>query len=110
MPHLTKHLPFYPAEEQKHALEQLFRFLHDSTQVFVLKGYAGTGKTTLMKSIIHYLASQEIPYALMASTGRAAKVLADKTGEPASTIHSKIYILEKIEDKNQEIKKNYIRA
>ena len=59
--------------------------------IFILKGYAGTGKTTLLSVLLDYLDSQRISYDLMAPTGRAAKVMRDKLKRGASTIHSRIY-------------------
>ena len=63
--------------------------LHDS--VFVLNGYAGTGKTTVMGALVRTLNFVGIPTVLLASTGRAAKIFANFTGLPAHTIHRKIY-------------------
>ena len=58
---------------------------------YVLRGYAGTGKTTLVKALVKTLPSIGMKYVLMAPTGRAAKVLSSYTGQPASTIHRRIY-------------------
>ena len=82
---------------------------HPTDRVFILKGYAGTGKTTLMRFLIEKLQEKRKNYRLLASTGRAAKVLAnlsDKNGQ-ASTIHSMIYSfngLNKEYDEKEEIK------
>ena len=72
----------------------------DTNQVFLLKGYAGTGKTTLVSFLLEWLAEEEsgITPILMASTGRAAKVLSRKTGVAATTVHSHIYAFEGIND------------
>jgi predicted AAA+ superfamily ATPase len=69
-------------------------------QVFLLKGYAGTGKTTLVSFLLEYLqaAEPELTPVLMASTGRAAKVLSRKTGVEATTVHSHIYQFEGVDD------------
>lgn len=79
---------------QEKVLKQITDFVDSPNgRVFILKGYAGTGKTTLMRFLIKYLESKEIDYKLLASTGRAAKVLgnlSEKNGE-TSTIHSMIY-------------------
>ncbi|MCD8292123.1 MAG: AAA family ATPase, partial [Prevotella sp.] len=64
--------------------------------VFILKGYAGTGKTTLIKSIIPLIQEKGKSVLLMAPTGRAAKVLSEKTGHYASTIHRGIYAFDKL--------------
>lgn len=58
---------------------------------YILRGYAGTGKTTLVKALVKTLPSIGMKYVLMAPTGRAAKVLSSYTGQNASTIHRRIY-------------------
>lgn len=81
-------------KSQENVLKQILDFVNVSTdRVFILKGYAGTGKTTLMRFLIKALSEQHKCYRLLASTGRAAKVLAnisDSNGE-TSTIHSMVY-------------------
>ncbi|RMG74612.1 MAG: hypothetical protein D6722_02260, partial [Bacteroidetes bacterium] len=59
--------------------------------IFLLRGYAGTGKTTLVRGLVRYLEEKKASVQLLASTGRAAKVLADKTEREARTIHSLVY-------------------
>lgn len=77
---------------QQYAYDQIMDFVaNDTSQVFILRGYAGTGKTTLMKRIIQAFAEQSVNFRLLASTGRAAKILSDLTGYAASTVHSEIY-------------------
>jgi len=79
---------------QKRVLNQMMHFVNESDQrIFILKGYAGTGKTTLMRFLIQELAKQNKTYRLLASTGRAAKVLANLSGlnGATSTIHSMVY-------------------
>jgi ATP-dependent exoDNAse (exonuclease V) alpha subunit len=90
-----------PKDDMLISIKKLEAFLSNDAQVFILKGYAGTGKTTMMKSLINYLAAEKRPYVLMASTGRAAKVLSDKTRENAKTIHSKIYKLDEVNDSGE---------
>ncbi len=79
---------------QQNVLKEMLDFIeHPSRRVFILKGYAGTGKTTLMKFLINELSKKNKNYQLLASTGRAAKVLAnlsEKNGN-TSTIHSMVY-------------------
>lgn len=104
MTQLIKYFQEQPRDEALVSIQNLESFLTNHHQVFILKGYAGTGKTTLMKGLINYLATIKRPYVLMASTGRAAKVLAEKTLESASTIHSKIYKLDAVEE-DEEIRK-----
>lgn len=60
--------------QQKQAMIMIEKFIADKdSQVFILKGYAGTGKTTLIRSIADYLSTQSLHIQLMAPTGRAAK-------------------------------------
>lgn len=77
---------------QQQAFDQIKAFLADNhTQVFVLKGYAGTGKTTIIGILADALTKARRPFQLLATTGRAAKVISNKTGYPAKTIHSFIF-------------------
>ncbi len=97
-------------ETQQIALDRMNAFVHsDDKRVFILKGYAGTGKTTLVKALISRMNKDRIPYSLLASTGRAAKVLTDATrmsggaedySASATTIHSLIYSFSNI---NQDL-------
>lgn len=68
--------------------------------VFILKGYAGTGKSTLIREIIELMKQKEISFSLMASTGRAAKIISNITGCEARTVHSQIYTFKSL---NQDI-------
>ncbi|MFN3557428.1 MAG: ATP-dependent RecD-like DNA helicase [Bacteroidales bacterium] len=89
--------------EKQKALQMLQRFVQSSSeQVFVLTGYAGTGKTTLVKFLAKWCLEQSIPLTLLASTGRAAKVLAAKTGHQAETVHRLIYSIDtsELDDEN----------
>lgn len=63
----------------------------DKARIFLLRGYAGTGKTFLMKGVVRHLEALHRPVCLMAPTGRAAKVLSTRTQAPASTLHSHLY-------------------
>ena len=79
---------------QENVLKQILDFVRNSKdRVFILKGYAGTGKTTLMKFLIQELEKVKKDYRLLASTGRAAKVLANLSNRngSTSTIHSMVY-------------------
>ncbi|KAF1085263.1 ATP-dependent RecD-like DNA helicase [Sporotomaculum syntrophicum] len=78
-------------KDQQEAAACLSQFLLSDSSCFLLKGYAGTGKTFLIRSIADYLHSIQSEYVLMAPTGRAAKVIVEKTGHLASTIHRVIY-------------------
>lgn len=84
-------------QQQKEALAAVESFLGSDRSVFILKGYAGTGKTTLVTPILDIAASLGRECLLMAPTGRAAKILAVKTGREATTIHKAIYELSHVE-------------
>lgn len=90
-------------DSQDRVLSQMKSFLKSKDKVFILKGYAGTGKTTLMRFLIQHLQEQERGYHLLASTGRASTILNAATGDTtAQTIHSLIY---KYSDFNQDLSK-----
>lgn len=77
---------------QEKLIESLGVFLEDRSQnVFLLKGYAGTGKTFITKGLTEYFRAIGRNCILAAPTGKAAKVIREKTGHKASTIHSAIY-------------------
>lgn len=77
-------------QQQNRVFERIKAFMDSDASVFILRGYAGTGKTTMVKVIADYL-SQSRDVKLMAPTGRAARVLARKTKREAVTIHKAIY-------------------
>jgi len=90
--------------DQLIALENISNFLQSNEHVFILKGYAGTGKTTLIKGITSYLKEQKKSFQVMAPTGRAAKILRDKV-DLGSTIHKGIYSFDNLiikKSNNQE--------
>ena len=66
--------------QQQQILEGIQEFMNSDASVYILRGYAGTGKTTMVKQIADFVA-QKCRVALMAPTGRAARVLETKTGE-----------------------------
>ncbi|MCE3280845.1 MAG: ATP-dependent endonuclease [Bacteroidetes bacterium] len=86
--------PFETTPGQKTLLMKLSEFIlgKDSDQIFVLKGYAGTGKTTLVSALVKAMPALNGKTVLLAPTGRAAKVLSNYTQKQAFTIHKKIYI------------------
>ncbi|MDD2564052.1 MAG: AAA family ATPase [Salinivirgaceae bacterium] len=90
---LVKELGYAPTPDQQQIIVGLGQFLTEiePDSVFLIRGYAGTGKTTVIASIVKVLKSLKQQVILMAPTGRAAKVLSSYSGEPASTIHRKIY-------------------
>jgi exodeoxyribonuclease-5 len=84
---------FTPTNEQDRALEKLAEFIlsKEKDQVFLLKGYAGTGKTTIVGSLVKSLWRSKMGCVLLAPTGRAAKVMSNYSDKPAATIHREIY-------------------
>lgn len=87
-------MPFEPTDQQIKLVAALSRFCSAFTpqdSVFILNGYAGTGKTSVTGVLVKALSALGIPTVLLASTGRAAKVFSGFTGRPAFTIHRKIY-------------------
>lgn len=82
---------FSLTQSQVEAANSLDSFFNGNKNCFILKGYAGTGKTTLLYGISRYLISKHRRFKLMAPTGRAAKVITDKTAYVASTIHKSVY-------------------
>ncbi|WP_114779248.1 ATP-dependent DNA helicase [Botryobacter ruber] len=91
---LRTSFPFEPTEDQARLFAKLDAFILEKEEdrpVFLLKGYAGTGKTTVVTSLVKILNRFGYKYVLLAPTGRAAKVMASYSGKPAFTIHKKIY-------------------
>ena len=86
-------LPFEPNAEKEGLFDALGAFLvsRDESKAFILRGYAGTGKTSVVSALVRALKSLKQPCVLLAPTGRAAKVLSRYSGETAYTIHKKIY-------------------
>ena len=85
--------PFNPTFEQEKTIEKLSDFIlsADERKVFLLCGYAGTGKTTLVSALVKTMAQLERRCVLLAPTGRAAKVFSSYSGKSAYTIHKWIY-------------------
>lgn len=84
--------------QQYKVFEQIKAFLDSDASVFILRGYAGTGKTTMVKVVADYI-TQSRQLAMMAPTGRAARILAMKTGHTATTIHKAIYAKAHVDSK-----------
>lgn len=84
---------FIPTQGQATVMRHLTAFLLSVKQnpTYILRGYAGTGKTTLVTTLVKVLPMIGMDYVLMAPTGRAAKVMSGYTQRPASTIHKKVY-------------------
>ena len=91
---------FTPTAGQATVLRHLAAFLLSKKQhpTYILRGYAGTGKTTLVTTLVKTLPEIGMDYVLLAPTGRAAKVLGGYTQRYASTIHKKIYQVASLPD------------
>jgi exodeoxyribonuclease V len=94
---ILKNLPHIPTKGQQTLAELLADFIFARSDgkrhlMFLLKGYAGTGKTSMISSLVRTLPQQGKKTVLLAPTGRAAKVLSHYSGKPAFTIHRKIYM------------------
>jgi ATP-dependent exoDNAse (exonuclease V) alpha subunit len=94
---LRSEFPFQPTVNQDIFFQQIAEFLTNNHEndLFVLKGYAGTGKTTVISTLVNNLIGIQKKYVLLAPTGRAAKVIANYSNKPAQTIHKKIYFPKK---------------
>lgn len=94
---LSYSFPFNPTIKQDAFFQKIAAFITntDNDAIFVLKGYAGTGKTTVISTIVNNLIEINKKYVLLAPTGRAAKVIANYSNKPAFTIHKKIYFPKK---------------
>ncbi|MDR2814447.1 MAG: AAA family ATPase [Prevotellaceae bacterium] len=90
---ISSHMSFLPTADQQALLDSLGAFLVEPNDeaLFVLNGYAGTGKTTVVAALVHALQEFGRQVVLLAPTGRAAKVMSSYSGHAAYTIHKKIY-------------------
>lgn len=90
---ITGHLPYEPTAEQAGLINGITDFLlqKQPDSLLLIKGYAGTGKTSLIGALVKTLTEFKQKTVLLAPTGRAAKVFAGYAGHPAYTIHRKIY-------------------
>lgn len=89
--------PYEPTNKQQQLLGQISTFIFDENKeaLFVLKGYAGTGKTTIISTVVNSLWATGRKAILLAPTGRAAKVISNYSNKKAFTIHKKIYFPKK---------------
>ena len=85
-------------EKFENYIDKLSNFINSKNKLFVLSGSAGTGKTTLVNDFSNWLEKNGFTPILLATTGRAAKILRDKTNRNTSTIHSELYIFDKIDE------------
>jgi len=98
-----------PTPEQERLIEMLADFVvaSDENSIFLLKGYAGTGKTSILAAFTQALEQLQIQTVLLAPTGRAAKVLSAFTGKSAYTIHKKIYRQQPAKDGTEHFVLNF---
>jgi len=94
---VKQHFPFQPTLKQDIVLQQLSQYIFSKTpnSIYLLKGYAGTGKTTIVSTIVNNLWKAKMSAVLLAPTGRAAKVISNYSKKEAFTIHKKIYFPKK---------------
>ena len=90
---VTRHLPYEPTPCQAALFDKLAAFAvqYGESDILLVSGYAGTGKTSAIAAFVRALKELEYKYVLLSPTGRSAKVLSGFTGEKASTIHKHIY-------------------
>lgn len=90
---IKENFPFELTSEQESALDKIvdFLFLQKDESIFLLKGYAGTGKSSLLGALVKTMTDFKQKTVLLAPTGRAAKVFSSYANHPAFTIHKKIY-------------------
>ena len=90
---IEKHLGFIPTDKQGILMVALSEFVYHRSpgDVFVLNGYAGTGKTSVVSALVKALAEKNVPMVLLAPTGRAAKVFSSYCGHNVQTIHKRLY-------------------
>lgn len=90
---LKQNFPFEPTSKQDIFFQMISGFVDSSSRydIFILKGYAGTGKTTIISTVVNHLRQIAKNPVLLAPTGRAAKVISNYSGKQAFTIHKKIY-------------------
>ena len=94
---IVQKFPFTVTTKQRELFQLLAHFIfdEDKNSLFILKGYAGTGKTTTISTFVNSLWKADKKAVLLAPTGRAAKVISVYSKKPAFTIHKKIYFPKK---------------
>ena len=108
---IVAHLPFEPNKGQAEAIEQFSQFVVSSQprKAFILRGYAGTGKTSITAALVKAYQELKQPIVLLAPTGRAAKVLARYAHMPAYTIHKRIYRQKKLGEEQFTLNDNLLK-
>lgn len=106
---IKEKLGFSPTNDQQEALHLMVQFMYDRDphSLFILKGYAGTGKTSLLSAIVKAFRELKQRFVLMAPTGRAAKNFSQLADYPAYTIHKRIYREEAFGDETFTINNNF---
>ena len=99
------HFGCIPTESQSVLFSELEKFIRNknSKEIFIIKGYAGTGKTTTISTVVNNLWRIGKKAVLLAPTGRAAKVISGYSNKPAFTIHKKIYFPQDVPDSERPI-------
>lgn len=97
---IKENFVFEPTPQQQTALDKIadFLFSRKEEELFLLKGFAGTGKSSLIGALVKTMTEFKQKTVLLAPTGRAAKVFANYSNHPAFTIHKKIYRQERFSD------------
>jgi len=89
---LLQDFPFELTDSQRSLLADLGQYIfEEDKRIFLLKGYAGTGKTSIISHLVHNIWKIKYKFTLLAPTGRAAKVMSGYAGQPAFTIHKHLY-------------------
>ena len=110
---IEKTLGMEPTSGQRELFEQLGEFLSsppDSFPILIVRGYAGTGKTTAISAFIKVLKDFRYKHILLAPTGRAAKVLSNYSGIQAKTIHKQIYRQKSLADKEANFRLDFNKS
>ena len=111
---VLRQLPYDPNKQQMELIAALSKFIADGGEksAFLLNGYAGTGKTSLVSAMVKALTDMGLRCILLAPTGRAAKVFSSYSGCPASTIHHHIYQSRKYDPGNMTfgLKRNMFKG
>ena len=110
---MEQKLGMEPTIGQKELFQKLGGFLSappDEFPILIVRGYAGTGKTTAISAFINVLKDLKHKYVLLAPTGRAAKVLSNYSGVQAKTIHKQIYRQKSLADKDAKFRLDFNKS
>ncbi len=97
---VLNNIPYTPTSDQESLVTAMCRYLIEASShdIFILNGYAGTGKSTVIAAFTKMLEANGIKSYILAPTGRAAKVVSSYSSQTALTIHKKIYRQKSISD------------